>query len=138
MSWCWFCTAALIGLGACGVDYPDMPVFTSERISCAGISGFGNGLLCSGEDGSVDVSLCGVEGAACTPGRLCVDTPQALSCLCTLDQDCSGYINYVNTARESQGQEELEPRCEGGVCVGDLDGELGSDLFGNREVETSG
>jgi hypothetical protein len=119
------------------VEYPELLVPTAERVSCTSLSSFGNGLLCLDEDGEVDLSLCATEEGACSPGRLCMDSAATLSCTCEKDQDCVGYIAYVNEARKGADQTELPPLCEVGACVGDLDealslGDLGNILSGDE------
>ena len=120
----WFLMGILVALGSgCEPNYPPINIDVPVTVPlCTAVSGFGNGNLCFAEDGTVDLGQCGVVGeSGCSPGRLCFDNPLFLSCACETSADCEAFTAYVNTARGEMGQDLLEPLCDLGACVGDLD-----------------
>jgi len=120
----WWLAAVMVGLlSGCEPNYPPINIDVPATVPlCTAVSEFGNGNVCFAEDGSVDLGLCGVVGeSSCSPGRLCFDNPLFLSCACEASADCGSFTAYVNTVREELGQSLLEPLCELGRCVGDLD-----------------
>jgi len=99
----------------CAPDYPELPVFVEASFACAQIANYGTGDLCTPhEDGSVDV--CGPEGG-CSPLGVCVSEKVFLGCTCLRDEDCEGWANYANEAREGSGEENLIPLCYAGGCI---------------------
>jgi hypothetical protein len=93
-----------------------------ELPACGGLGAFGNGARCVGESGEIELDRCGDPAAvACSEGRICFDTPGKLACTCDADGDCAGFVDYVNQARAAVGQATLEPRCDVGRCLADVD-----------------
>ena len=114
----WIVLASCQSVDSSGID-PPVPV-----PACRDIAEFGNGQSCAATaGGAVDLRRCGVAAtAACSPGRLCYDSPLFVACACVADADCAGRTEYVNTARAALGMTSLSPRCESGLCEADLDG----------------
>lgn len=108
----------LAGCGPADEASPDDPV---DIPSCASIGVFGNGASCDAGEGKVDLTACGADEAACSPGRLCFGGAAILACTCATDADCAGHVAYVNGARKAAGQAPLDPRCDAGRCMGDID-----------------
>jgi len=103
----------------CEASYPDVPVFVMDSLQCDAVETFGNGATCTDMDSGSPVALedrCG-RGSACSAHGVCVDDPLILGCMCSADEDCSKWSDYVNTSLGREGEERLNVVCYGGGCV---------------------